>query len=409
MADFTSGVLGGIMNPVGPDYSQASRAIGGGIAGLMKNQRASDLKAEEDDLRDNAAFALAIKTQPLELRNQALATQYQKAVDTGDNDNAESILELMNMDNPSLESSLDELIFQGADFLPATALQGAGFGGKSGLASAKTETYPNGTVLQAMPDGSTQVRAPDGSIVTDPNQRIKVLEAAEKSLAERAKSKAASTVEGTVTAESETADIAADTIAKKEERKETAKLNAQFRLQPKIATAVATATANVKSMVDAASENKSNSKALEIYELGIKGLADAMGRDSTGTVTGMLTAFTDDAKVSNGALAAMAPILKQLFRASGEGTFTKDDQQILMDMLPTRNDSPKVRVSKLANVDAIVRSKLATVEADTIGGKAVERKPVLIQAPQSALDFLMANPDQAQNFKSKYGYLPEGK
>lgn len=392
MVDFTGGLLGSIANPNGVNFSQAGQGIAQGLlqrGANQRNQAARDdkefkdlaLKSEQDDLRDNAAFALAIKTQPMELRNQALAARYQKAVDEGDNDNAQSILELMNMDNPSLESNLDELIFQGSKYLPAGAMQKAGFGGKSGLASAKTETYPNGTVLQAMPDGTTQVRAPDGSIVSDPSQRIKVLEAAELSLAERAKQKAAGTVIGTVEAESDTADVAANTIAKKEESKERAKLRAQFGLQPKIATAVATATANVRAMADAASENKSNSKALEIYELGIKGLADAMDRDSTGTVTGILTALTDDAKVSNGALAAMAPILKQLFRASGEGTFTKDDQQILMDMLPTRNDSPKVRVSKLANVDAIVRSKLATVEADTIGGKTAERKPVSIQAP----------------------------
>jgi hypothetical protein len=54
----------------------------------------------------------------------------------------------------------------------------------------------------------------------------------------------------------------------------------------------------------------------------------------------------------------MAPVLKQLFRSSGEGTFTDKDQDLLMEMLPTRKDKPEARAAKLANIDAIVRAKL---------------------------------------------------
>lgn len=37
-----------------------------------------------------------------------------------------------------------------------------------------------------------------------------------------------------------------------------------------------------------------------------------------------------------------------------------------------------------------------------------EQQPKRVQAPQSAIDYLMANPNLKESFKAKYGYLPEG-
>jgi hypothetical protein len=54
----------------------------------------------------------------------------------------------------------------------------------------------------------------------------------------------------------------------------------------------------------------------------------------------------------------MAPILKQLFRDSGEGTFTDSDQALLMKMVPTRKDHPEARKAKLEMIDSIVQAKL---------------------------------------------------
>lgn len=48
---------------------------------------------------------------------------------------------------------------------------------KTGLASAKTEIFDNGTVVNALPDGTTQVSNPAGEIVTG-DEREKVLKAA---------------------------------------------------------------------------------------------------------------------------------------------------------------------------------------------------------------------------------------
>lgn len=42
------------------------------------------------------------------------------------------------------------------------------------------------------------------------------------------------------------------------------------------------------------------------------------------------------------------------------------------------------------------------------GSTQIPREDTAIQAPQSALNYLINNPDKAQDFKKKYGYLPEG-
>ena len=95
-----------------------------------------------------------------------------------------------------------------------------------------------------------------------------------------------------------------------------------------------------------------------IYNIGIQALADELSNTATGPIVGSMFALTSNQQSADGAIAAMAPILKQMFRGAGEGTFTDSDQAILLQMIPTRKDSPKARASKLRNIDAIVREKL---------------------------------------------------
>ena len=140
---------------------------------------------------------------------------------------------------------------------------------------------------------------------------------------------------------------------------ESAKLKAQYKLKPEVAAAVTLATEEAKNLANQSETDRSNAKALQVYEIGIDSLTNALNSTSTGPVLGYLPALTENQQMVEGATAAMAPILKDLFRAAGEGTFTKDDQEILLNMLPTRKDKPKAREAKLRNVDAIVRAKLA--------------------------------------------------
>lgn len=147
--------------------------------------------------------------------------------------------------------------------------------------------------------------------------------------------------------------------------KETGKLTAQLKLLPEVKGAVNTAVAQATLAGDAAEENRSNARALEIYNVAIKGLSSALGDTFTGPVVGLMPAITAKQQIADGAVAAIAPVLKQLFRASGEGIFTDKDQELLLRMVPTRTDEPEARASKLLNIDAIVRTKLAPIETGT--------------------------------------------
>ena len=99
-------------------------------------------------------------------------------------------------------------------------------------------------------------------------------------------------------------------------------------------------------------------RTLDVYTQARNGLIQALGGTETGPLAGRAPAFTTEQQVGEGAVAAMAPVLKQLFRSSGEGTFTDKDQELLLRMVPTRTDRPEARKAKLANIDRIISAKL---------------------------------------------------
>jgi hypothetical protein len=113
-------------------------------------------------------------------------------------------------------------------------------------------------------------------------------------------------------------------------------------------------TANVKQKV----LEQQNNRVYQVYKTGISGLTKGLEGTSTGPIAGRLPAVTSGQQIAEGGVAAMAPILKSLFRGAGEGTFTDKDQDLLIAMLPTRKDEEDARAAKLANIDAIVKAKL---------------------------------------------------
>lgn len=149
------------------------------------------------------------------------------------------------------------------------------------------------------------------------------------------------------------------------EAKETGKLTAQYKLKPEVEKAVAQAKAFAKAEADTAKEGRSNAKALNMYNTAMSGLVEALGGTVTGPVAGWLPALSANQQIAEGAVAAMAPILKSLFRTAGEGTFSDRDQELLIGMLPTRKDQYEAALWKINNINEIVMAKLSAAPEQT--------------------------------------------
>jgi len=198
------------------------------------------------------------------------------------------------------------------------------------------------------------------AIAQDPNATLLERNSANRALGNLAKvsSSAAERIAVDPNLASSIASSQASIEGAKAGSKETSKLLAKLKLEPQVKAAVATALSDVKVLADEAIKTKSNNDAFSVYEVGMGAVADALGDTSTGFFAGRIPSITANQQIADGAIAAIAPVLKQLFRSAGEGIFTDKDQELLLAMIPTRKTTPAAIASILANVDAIVKAKL---------------------------------------------------
>jgi len=103
---------------------------------------------------------------------------------------------------------------------------------------------------------------------------------------------------------------------------------------------------------------KKNKKTFNAYKYGMNRLQSALSKTETGPIMGRIPAVTVEQQSAEGAVAAMSPVLKSLFRESGEGIFTDRDQELLNDMMPKRTDLPETVQFKVDTINGIVAFKL---------------------------------------------------
>lgn len=109
---------------------------------------------------------------------------------------------------------------------------------------------------------------------------------------------------------------------------------------------------------EAEQEGAASESSYAAYNAGIEALSKAFGQANTGSLVGLLPAFTSGDLTFEGIKDVMLQPLKSIFRGKGEGTFTDADAAQLMSMLPTRRDTPESAAAKLEAADMVIRAKL---------------------------------------------------
>jgi hypothetical protein len=125
------------------------------------------------------------------------------------------------------------------------------------------------------------------------------------------------------------------------------------------AAATTTATTTAQATAERQNAQTANERTLGVWQVAREGLIKALAGTETGPLAGRVPAVTAGQQIAEGAVAAVAPVLKQLFRSAGEGVFTDRDQQLLLDMVPQRTDHPEAAKAKLGMIDSIIEAKLS--------------------------------------------------
>jgi len=137
-----------------------------------------------------------------------------------------------------------------------------------------------------------------------------------------------------------------------------AELTTQAAIKPQMEADIAAAVDSAKAGVLNAAKAKDAGQLFSAYDVAINNLGKALGSTSTGPLIGMLPALTENAQAAKGAQQVLAVAIKGLIRTAGEGVWTDKDQQMITEMMPTREDKPGSRAQKLVFIDQYIRAKL---------------------------------------------------
>lgn len=248
---------------------------------------------------------------------------------------------------------------------------------KTGLASAKTEIFDNGTVVNALPDGTTQVSNPAGEIVTG-DEREKVLKTARTEQISFAGQKAAATAGGKAEGEASKSTVVAK--AKSEIARAVKLATADATAKGETLTDLNRANASLPGLRDVVTQLKelaplATSTILgKTYDFAVKesGFGSTKGANSRAKFIGV---------INNQIL----PLLKQTFGAA----FTKAEGDELKRTMGDPDSSPE---EKIVQLDAFIEGKAREIQAKEreLGQELTPSATLLDSSKKARLDELRA-------------------
>jgi hypothetical protein len=318
------------------NFRAGEQNLRAGEQNMQFNQTKQRALEQDIDMRDNdqknldfVRSALRIQALPDDQKLQGLMENRQTIIDNkGDPRDTDAAIQLAQAGKfEALNQSINNVVDSG---VRQKIIQPRG-----GQLSAEQQTFDN-LIKDFSPEDQTRAK------------RVKA------GLDERAVGSAIQTI-----AKTGTAPTIADVESVLASAKETGKLTAQLKLKPEVESAVIMATGQAKLEVDKIGKNRSNKRALDVYTGAMSNLTKTLDNTITGPFLGLTAGLTSNAQIADGAIAMMLPLMKDVFRGAGEGTFTEGDQKILTDLIPTRSTFAEARVAQIKMIDTIIRSKLS--------------------------------------------------
>jgi len=265
-------------------------------------------------------------------------------------------------------------------------------GGTSETKVGAQEILEDGTVIQSTPTG-TKVYTPQGDLVTG--------QAAADAIREGRAEKVSN-------------------LRKAAGEKKLATLEAQNELQGEVEAGVISQKEAANASIKAFDKIEAINDKIGLYDEGIALIDSGAG---TGKIEGMFPSFkANTIKLNNLAnRLGLDVVANTTFGALSAGELdmamktampTGLDEQDLKEWLMEKKDAQE-RLADYLESAAIYLGTPGNTKVGWLKKKKLEKRqkanqPQQNQAPQSAVDYLMANPQAADQFKAKFGYLPEG-